>query len=75
MNLYKELDIMIQQVSTEEQYETNKSLINQHLNGEVDLQQLPENLKQVIFDWEMAHNQYVGLSHDAEWDDIEEWED
>lgn len=81
MKLYKELDQMVREISVNDaEYDQNKAMISQHLCGELELKSLPENLKQVIFDWEIECVEYenFGIDRERDWDhydgdDIEEW--
>jgi len=54
MSAYKDLDIMVQDVSmTTEGYELNKAMISDYLSG--DLKVLPQYLEDVIQAWEQEH--------------------
>ena len=51
MGMYKDLDIMIQEVSiTTKAYDLNKEMISDYLNGDNKL--LPQNLQNVVHAWE-----------------------
>lgn len=51
MGMYKDLDIMIQEVSiTPESYDSNKEIISNYLNG--DNKSLPQSLQNVVHAWE-----------------------
>ena len=60
MNTYKDLDIMVQDVSmTTVGYESNKAMISEYLSG--DLKVLPQSLEDVIHAWEQEfyeNNEY-----------------
>ena len=59
MGMYKDLDIMIQEVSmTPEGYDSNKEMISDYLNGDKKL--LTQSLQNVIHAWEQE--QYENYS-------------
>lgn len=69
MSAMKNLDLMIKQSSlNDREYEINKNLINQHFNGDLRSEQLPQRLKDVLFQWEIEE---MELSQDIP----EPWED
>ena len=59
MGMYKDLDIMIQEVSiTTKAYDLNKEMISDYLNGDNKL--LPQNLQNVVHAWEQEQYENYG---------------
>ena len=59
MSAYKDLDIMVQEVSlTPEVYESNKEMVSDYLSGELKL--LPQCLEDVIHAWEQEKYENYG---------------
>ena len=59
MGMYKDLDIMIQEVSiTPESYDSNKEMISNYLNG--DNKSLPQSLQNVVHAWEQEQYENYG---------------
>ena len=60
MGMYKDLDIMIQEVSmTSEAYELNKKMISDYLSG--DNNSLSQCLQNVIHAWEQEQYEDYGM--------------
>ncbi len=58
MRSMNNLDLMVQEICmTPEEYEDNKAMVSIYLNGELSLDQLPQHLKDVIFQWEAEETQ------------------
>ena len=59
MGMYKDLDIMIQEVSmTPQVYDLNKEMIVDYLSG--DINSLPQSLQDVIYAWEKEQSEDYG---------------
>ena len=60
MGMYKDLDIMIQEVSmTSEAYDSNKEMISDYLSG--DNKSLSQSLQNVIHAWEQEQHENYGM--------------
>jgi hypothetical protein len=71
MSAMSNLDLMVKGVSmTDEEYENNKALISRHMNGEIVTQDLPQHLKDILFEWETDE---LELNHNIE--QPKPWED
>lgn len=55
MSSMSNLDLMIKEASAnEQQYEEFKALVDKHFVGSIHAYDLPEVLKQVLFNWELG---------------------
>jgi hypothetical protein len=62
MSAMKKLDSMIQDISmSPNEYEANKAIIIKCLNGDLNQEELPENIKDVMFQWEASEMELVDL--------------
>ncbi len=66
MSSMKNLDLMIQG----DNYEQYKELINQHFNGDLRSDELPQPLKDILFQWEIEEMELEPQDNY----DIREWE-
>lgn len=63
MGIYKELDILIQEISlTPEEYESNKEIISDYLSGDVDIKSMPQRLQNLVHEWEREQCENYGTS-------------
>ena len=71
MSAMKNLDLMVQETSvTPEDYEENKTLICMHMNGEILFEQLPQHLKDLLFQWETQEIELAYLEPSS-WEEAE----
>lgn len=71
MSSMSNLDLMLQHVARNNaEYEQYKSLINQHFNGDLRSDDLPQVLKDVLFDWEIEEME-LSANIPEPWEDYE----
>ena len=62
MGAFKDLDIMIQEISlTPQEYDSNKEMISEYISGDVDIKSLPQRLQNVIHEWEREQYENYGI--------------